>query len=100
VFANAINADQAAPFEIGFELVLARYVFFGRQVLAERIPGSDEGRAKGVVLGHERFEFRARLTNVQGERTFVVNDVLGLVEGLQKLSGYRVFHESIHFFHH
>lgn len=100
MLADAVDADQSAIFEVGFQLALAGLFFFGGQLLTEWVPGGDEGRSQGVVLGHKRFEFRARLTNVQGERTFVVNDVLGLVEGLRKLSGYRVFHESIHLFHH
>lgn len=51
MFANAINADQAAPYEIGFELVLAGLVFFGWQVLAERIPGSDKRQHKIRLQG-------------------------------------------------
>ena len=74
VLANAIDADQSAPFELGFQLVLAGLVFFGGQVLTERIPGGDEGCAQGVVLGHERFELRARLADVHGERRFVAHD--------------------------
>jgi hypothetical protein len=52
--------------------------------LTERIPGGDEGRAQGVVLGHERFELRARLADVQGERGFVVHDVIGFGKGLDE----------------
>jgi hypothetical protein len=38
-------------------------VFFGGQVLTEWVPGGDEGRAEGVVLGHEVFEFRSGLAD-------------------------------------
>jgi len=47
VFVDAIDADYSAFFEFGFELVLAGFVFFGRRVLTERIPGGDYGRAQG-----------------------------------------------------
>jgi len=33
-----------------------------------------------------RFKFRAVLANVHRERCFLVNDVVGLVEGLQHLA--------------
>ncbi len=85
MFADAVDADQSALFEVGFELVLAGLVFFGVQVLTERVPGGDEGRAQGVVLDHERFEFRAGLADVHRERGFVVHDVVGIGEGLQQL---------------
>jgi hypothetical protein len=35
---------------------MACFVFFGGQVLTERVLGGDEGRAQGIVIGHERFE--------------------------------------------
>jgi hypothetical protein len=85
VFANAVDADQTAFFNIGFELFMAGLVFFGGQVLTERVPSGDEGRAQGVVLGHELFEFRAGLSDVHHKRRFVVHDVVGVCEGLQQL---------------
>ena len=85
MFADAVDADQSALFEVGFELVLAGMVFFGGQVLTERVPGGDEGSAQGVVLCHERIEFRAGLADVYHERGFVLHDVVGIGEGLQQL---------------
>ena len=76
MLADAVDADQSAFFEAGFQFVLAGLVFFGGQVLAERVLGGDEGRAQSVVLGHEGFEFRARLADVHRERCFVVHDVV------------------------
>jgi hypothetical protein len=75
VFANAIYADQSALFEVGFQLVLAGFVYFDVQVLTEWISGGDEGRAQDVVLCYERFELRAGLAKVHRERGIVVHDV-------------------------
>jgi predicted MPP superfamily phosphohydrolase len=64
VLANAVDADQSALFDVGFELVLAGLVFFGGQLLTERVLCGDEGRAQGVVLGHELFVSRGAGTSV------------------------------------
>jgi hypothetical protein len=45
MLADAVDADQSTLFEVGFQLVLAGLVFFGVQVLTERVPGGDEGSA-------------------------------------------------------
>lgn len=78
-----------------FALVLAGFVFFGQEVLTERIPGGDEGRAQGVVHGHERFEFRAGLDNMHHERGFVMQDIVGLRECLGHFTWNHLAHDTI-----
>lgn len=65
------------------------------QVLTERIPGSNESRAQGVVLGHERFEFRAGLTNMHHERGFVMPDVVGFRECLGQFTWNHLAHDVV-----
>lgn len=66
--------------------------------MAERVPGGDEDRAQGIVLGHERFEFWARLVDVHREWGFVVHDVVGLCKGLHQLYGDEIcfVHRGVH----
>jgi predicted MPP superfamily phosphohydrolase len=64
VLTYAVDADQSTLFEVGFQLVVTGLVFFGGQVLAERVLCGDEGRAQGVVLGHELFVSRGAGTSV------------------------------------
>jgi hypothetical protein len=89
VLADTVDANQSTPFKVGFELVLAGFVFFGGQLLTERVPSGDEGRTQGVVVGHEHFEFRAGLADMHHERGFVMHDVVGISESHQHSSDNR-----------
>jgi hypothetical protein len=45
MLADAIDADQSALFECGFQLFLAGFVFCVSELATEWVPGSDIGRA-------------------------------------------------------
>ena len=84
VLADAVHKRQPALAQLGFERVLAGFVFCVGQRLAPWIPCGDEGGALSLVLCHQGHELWASLADAHGERWFDVHDVVGFLEDLHQ----------------